>query len=225
MFFGVKDYFLMWKKRGLRLPIYYFLQTHLFDLIYRTDTHIWLPKESFVDKPKSFKNGVLYMSSWTSIIKKSTRKVFELFPLTPMDVALIDIGCGKGKVLCVWNKMFPRIYKIVGIDYSLELLRICKINLKKISAFNIEISCIDASNFALNLDCNFYVFYLYNPFDATILSKFLDRIKDKKAIIIYSNPVYSKILIDSNFKEYYREIGWHPNASFMIFSNIDDFYF
>lgn len=222
MLFGLKNYFFMWKKRGFRLPIYYFLQTHLFDLIYRTDTHIWLPKENYVDKPENFKNGVLYMSSWTFIIKKSTRKVFKLFRLNPMDVALIDIGCGKGKVLCVWNKMFPRIYKILGIDYSPELLKICEENLKKISALNIEVSCIDASDLTLNLDCKYYVFYLYNPFDTRILSKFLDRIKDKKAIIIYSNPVFSKILIENNFKEYYRKVGWHPNANFMIFSNIDN---
>lgn len=216
--FGLKDYFLMYKKRGLRLPIYFFFQTHLFDLMYGTDTHIWLPKKKYNSKPKNFQHGVLYMCSWTNIIKDATNKVIDLFSLNPNDIAFIDIGCGKGKVLCVWKKMFLNSKKIIGIDYSLQLLKICKKNLKKISASEVELICADASEISLNFDCNTQLFYLYNPFNEKILNKFIDSIKKNNAIIIYNNPVHKNIFLKKGYKEIFNKVSWHPNGNFSIFS-------
>ena len=59
----------MAKSRGLKLPIKYFLENHLFDIINRTDTHRWLPKEYYKENLNNIDHGVLYMSSWTSILK------------------------------------------------------------------------------------------------------------------------------------------------------------
>ena len=220
MKFGLNDYFRMWKKRGIRLPLSYFLQTHLFDIIHRTDTHIWLPKEKYIDTPKNFENGVLYMSSWTNTIKLATNKAIDLFFLNPKNFALVDVGCGKGKVLCVWNKMFPRAKNIIGLDYSPHLVEICKRNLKKISALNVELICGDATDIKLDYDCEVFIFYLYNPFDSKILDKFLNKISNKRVVIIYNNPMHKDVLIDKGFKEFFDKESWHPNSNFAIFSNL-----
>ena len=53
MKFGLNDYSECGRKEGFDFR-FHFLQTHLFDIIHRTDTHIWLPKEKYVDKPKNF---------------------------------------------------------------------------------------------------------------------------------------------------------------------------
>jgi SAM-dependent methyltransferase len=221
MKFGLKDYFLMYKKYGIRLPISYFFQTHIFDLINGTDTHVWLPKENFIDKPKNFDNGVLYMSSWTNTIKESTLKVFEIFSLNVSDVAFVDIGCGKGKVLSVWNRMFLDAKRIVGIDYSPYLLGICESNLQKISASEIELICGDATDLNLNFGCSVNILYLYNPFDAEILSKFVQNIHKKNTIVIYNNPLHKDIFFANGFSQFYEENSWHPNADFSILSNMN----
>ena len=56
--FSFKDYYRMYKSRGLRLPVYYFFENHLFDLLNNTDTNVWLPKIHYSEKPKNFSNGV-----------------------------------------------------------------------------------------------------------------------------------------------------------------------
>ena len=165
MKFGLNDYFLMWKKGGIRLPFSYFFQTHLFDLVYRSDTHTWLPKEKYIDSPKNLESGVLYMCSWTNTIKSATNKAIQLFSLNPKNIVFIDIGCGKGKVLCVWNKMFPKTKKIIGLDYSPQLIDICKKNMHQISAFEVEVIC-NATEIELGLDCDFFFTYI------TLVSKY-----------------------------------------------------
>ncbi len=209
----------MYKKRGIRLPIAYFFQNHLFDLINGTDTHIWLPKEKFTHKPKNLKNGVLYMSSWTSTIKKSTLKAFKIFSINPNEVTLIDIGCGKGKVLCIWAKMFSNIKKIVGIDYNQELVDICKKNINKFLLKNVYIKCCDATEINFDEDNNINLIYLYNPFNEKVLKKIIGKISNK-TIIIYVNPIYKKVLISNSFSEYYDCKTWHENSSYAIYSNI-----
>jgi len=220
MKFGLIDYLRMWKKRGVRLPLSYFLQTHLFDIIHNTDTHIWLPKEKYIDTPNNFENGVLYMSSWTNTIKLATKTAIDLFSLNPKNIALVDVGCGKGKVLCVWNKMFPHVKNIIGLDYSPHLVEICKRNLKQISALNVELICGDATEIKLDYDCEVFIFYLYNPFDSKILNKFLNKISNIRVVIIYNNPIHKGTLINKGFKEFFDKESWHPNANFAIFSNL-----
>ena len=66
------------------------------------------------------------MSSWTSVVKDSTKKALMMLK-EKGNIQLIDIGCGKGKVLCIWERMFKKSkVRIVGVDYSEELIRISK---------------------------------------------------------------------------------------------------
>jgi ubiquinone/menaquinone biosynthesis C-methylase UbiE len=224
MKFGLKDYYYMFINKGFRLPIIYFFQNHLFDIINKTDTHKWLPKENFTDRPKDFDNGVLYMSSWTSVIKKSTTISLNLFSLNSKDVVFVDIGCGKGKVLCVWKKILKDVKEIIGIEYSQQLLDICKDNLKKISS-KLKINLIhdNALNLKLRSKDNFYILYLYNPFNKKVLEKFIKILKNRKVIIIYNNPIHKDIFLKNNFIIHFLNNSWHPNSNFIVFSNIHNF--
>ncbi|MDB2419134.1 class I SAM-dependent methyltransferase [Amylibacter sp.] len=219
MKFGISDYFKMYKKRDIRLPINYFLQNHLFDLLNGTDTHTWLPKENFDTKPKNFEFGVLYMSSWTSIVRESTLKAANIFSIKEPDLKLVDVGCGKGKVLCIWGKMFPQSRQVIGVEYSKELYEICVANLNKIGVSNIRVFCSDALDEQIDLENDFTIFYLFNPFDRSIIEQFIARLNNIKAIIIYNNPVHSDILLQHGFNEYFSRDGWHPNAVYKIMAN------
>ena len=91
----LKNYYRMFKKRGVKLPILYFLNVHLFDILHKTDTQIWLPKHSYNKNLRNLKFGVLYMAAWTDAINWS----FNFCKLNKnfKDFKLVDIGCGKGK--------------------------------------------------------------------------------------------------------------------------------
>lgn len=219
MKFGLNDYVMMFKKRGVRLPINYFFQNHLFDLINNVDTHVWLPKSEFKESLENFENGVLYMSSWTNIIKESTNFCLNLLKDNPVNINLIDIGCGKGKVLCVWSKTYKNEYPLIGIEYSKVLSDICLVNLKKINAQNYNILNCDACDLNYDNTADVNIFYLYNPFDDIILNKIIKKISNKKCIVIYNNPVYRESFIDNGFKILKEKHGWHPNAQYSIFAN------
>lgn len=217
--FGFKDYAAMYKAAGFRLPISYFLNNHLFDLLQSTDTHTWVQKEQFVDNPANFEHGVLYMSSWTHVIKESLFYLIDNAHVKLSELALIDIGCGKGKVLCVWNKIFknhPHI-PIVGVDYSQTLLRICATNLAKIGASNTQLFNEDATAMNFCFDKRINVFYLYNPFDDTILRQFILNISNKPCYVIYNNPIHGGTLLESGFRIVTEVTGWHPNATYTIY--------
>ncbi len=217
MNFSFSDYYNMYKKQGIRLPICYFFENHLFDLLNHTNTHFWLPKSKYSTKPKSLSNGVLYMSSWTSIIKKSTQKAISILK-TKGNYQLIDIGCGKGKVLCVWELMFKKdSLKILGLEYSEELIKICLENLKIINSQRTVVIKMDALNLNLDeLEDNLLI-YLYNPFNEKILIPFLKKIK-KSTVIVYINPVHAWCF-NNNFNLKYKKDSWHPNAAYNIYSN------
>tara|TARA_Y100001970_G_scaffold221515_1_gene272283 strand:- start:1948 stop:2580 length:633 start_codon:yes stop_codon:yes gene_type:complete len=209
----------MYKSRGLRLPVYYFFENHLFDLLNNTDTHNWLPKIYYSKKPKNFSDGILYMSSWTSVIKDSTNKALMILK-EKGNFQLIDIGCGKGKVLCIWELMFKKSkVRIVGVEYSEELIRISKKNLETLNSKNTSLFKVDALDLDLGSMEDNLLIYIYNPFNENILYKFLKKIEPKTVAIVYINPIHTKCFKKHNFNLNYEKKGWHPNASYNIYTN------
>ena len=221
MKFGFKDYIKMYRKRGLKLPIFYFFQNHFFDIWHQTETHTWLQKKDYVESPMNMKHGVLYMSSWTNIVKKSTSMIVKNFSTDADDCAFIDIGCGKGKVLCVWSRMFQKKSDrlLIGLDYSKSLLNICENNLKVISASNYKLINCDVTKISYDYGKKLNIYYLYNPFDYIILNKVVDKINQKKCYVIYNNPIHETVFIEKGFKIIEKKMGWHPNVNYIIFTN------
>ena len=219
MSFNLKDYQKMFKARGIRLPINYFIQNQFFDLWNKTNTHYWLPKNQYKFKPKNFSDGVLYMSSWTSIIKNATYKAIDYLK-TNDSYQLIDIGCGKGKVLCVWEKMFKwNNVELFGVEYNQELSKICLENLKKIKSRRTSVKIMDALELDFDEFDNSMIIYLFNPFNQKILEPFLNKLKNKSVVAIYNNPIHDYIFRDNHFILKYKKNGWHPNATYNIYTN------
>ena len=219
---GFIDYVRMFKKRGIKLPIKYFLENHLFDILNKTDTHRWLPKEDFDVRSQNISHGILYMASWTNVIKKSTNyAINSVKNLSEYD--FIDVGSGKGKTVLVWLQMqnVNKKISIYGVEYSKKLVEISKINIKKIKCknkvkfLNIDVVDIDPQDFKSKI-----LLYLYNPFDEIILRKLLDKFKNKQLVIIYNNPVHEYVMNEFNLEKIYSEQGWHQNSSFNIYKSM-----
>ncbi len=122
----------------------------------------------------------------------------------------LDIGCGKGRALCV--AAHHGCKKLTGIDLSKELCNAAKKNLaltkKTISGIDSVIINNDAFYFEIadDVDCIF----LFNPFDETIMSGVVENILEslqahpRKVSIIYVNPLHKEYLINARFTE-----TWH----------------
>ena len=120
------DYLKMYQKHGIRLPVLYFFECHLFDLMHNIDTHRWDPNVNNLRSDYNF-----YMSSCTSIIKETFYKTVKYYP-KDRQINFVDIGCGKGKVLCLWRMLANKHrinFKISGIEIDSRLASICKKNI------------------------------------------------------------------------------------------------
>ena len=216
------DYWKMYKSKGLKLPFHFFFETHLFDILNQTDTHKLINKDEFDQNIKNLSHGILYMSSWTSVIKKSIKKSFKNIDLPLNKVDIIDLGCGKGKVLLVISKMLqknedsPRLF---GVDYSENLINIAEKNLACINASKVKLINHDVIDIDINLFKKNIILYLYNPFDEKILSQILNLFKTKNIIAIYNNPIHSKIFKKYKYNMLFDQKSWHPNKEYKIFKN------
>ena len=122
----------------------------------------------------------------------------------------LDIGCGKGRALCM--AAHTGFKKVTGIDFSKELCVIAEQNLQitkeKIGSFEYTIINNDAFYFDIpeTTDCIF----LFNPFDDVIMSKVVENIREslsakpRKLWIIYVNPIYKDLFLEAGFNTIYH---------------------
>ena len=122
----------------------------------------------------------------------------------------VDIGCGKGRAVCV--AAHYGFKKVTGIDFSKSLCEKAKNNLastkSKIADFAYTIINNDAFYFEIPEDAD-YIF-LFNPFDEIIMSGVVNNILaslqafPRKLTIIYVNPLHKNLFSKAGFKEI-----WH----------------
>jgi SAM-dependent methyltransferase len=219
---GLGDYWSMLKAKGPRLPINYFLHAHLFDLRYRTDTHRWLPKDSFEERPRNFEHSVLYMCSWTGEVRRAFRRTRELLGEGFRSYAFADIGCGKGKVVLVWRQECARAglsQPLWGIDYYGRFIEIARANCRRMFGDDGQFLCGDATSMELPGLGQPLIAYMYNPFDEQVLRQVVSRLSRSPSLIIYNNPVHARTILEFGYRAVDERRGFHPNAQTTILSN------
>lgn len=136
--------------------------------------------------------------------------------------SIIDIGCGKGEVLVLFNEFGFK--NIAGIELTKKLYLIANNNLTKLNLNYITLYNENAIDFKDYY--KFDYFYLYNPFHQEVMRKVIDIIEEtlikhpREIQIIYKNPVcHIEIIKNDVFKlkrEFPTEIKSIP---FYIYSN------
>ncbi|HOD02485.1 MAG TPA: class I SAM-dependent methyltransferase [Clostridiales bacterium] len=113
--------------------------------------------------------------------------IFEKVVLTSKD-KFVDVGCGQGRVLSylLTEKDFKG--ELVGIELSTEVAVFTK---KRFDGYS-QVEIIN-KNAVESIPADGSVFYLFNPFDGTVLKAFLDSFEKtvkNQAILIYAVPVH-----------------------------------
>ena len=201
------------------MPFIYFKECILFDLINGTDTHFHLPKEYYGEV--DFENLHSYTASWTSKIINSYNFLNQLLGRDFSNYAFLDIGSGKGKVVCQWqiclnqNNIKAPIY---GIDFNEHLNNIAIKNYNKLfPKITHNLFCLDATLFEYDSLGDNIIIYLNNPLPADLLNLVLSKINNKDVILIYSNPVFSEIPFNLNYYLINQTNGFHPNSRTWIY--------
>jgi SAM-dependent methyltransferase len=151
-------------------------------------------------------HATMYMPANYYILEKLLSKLKEF---TNND-CLLDIGCGKGRVLIVAAHFSFK--KIIGIELSNQF---CKYTEENIAAHKNELSSTrflvvntDASNFIIPDDVT--TVFLYNPFDAVVMQHVVEHINDslkrkpRDMYIAYMNPEERSLFLSAGFSEIFH---------------------
>lgn len=119
----------------------------------------------------------------------------------------LDIGCGKGRALCV--AAHQGFKKVTGLDFARDLCEAAKENLaitkQQIPSLEYKVINNDAFYFEIpaDVDCIFF----FNPFDEIIMSAVVKNIftslknNARNITIIYVNPLHKEIFLKAGYKE------------------------
>jgi SAM-dependent methyltransferase len=133
-------------------------------------------------------------------------EIFEQLPAT-MRNHFLDLGCGKGRALCV--AAHHGFKQVTGLDFARDLCEAAKENLaitkQKIPALQYKVIDNDAFYFEIpdDVDCIFF----FNPFDEIIMSAVVNNIftslqnNPRKISIIYVNPLHKELFLKAGFTE------------------------
>lgn len=125
--------------------------------------------------------------------------------LEPSDT-FIDVGCGKGRVVCCAAQF--KVLEVIGVEIDKSLSDIAQRNALRIRRHKSPIRIINSSSVDFDYrDGSAY--YLYHPFGASTLSKTLQQIKKalelypRKIRIVYVCPVHESVLDHTDWLECY----------------------
>lgn len=192
-------------KRGPLFPFLYARESLVFDLLYGTNTHLRVPKLYQPGTETERKDGVLYVASWTNVVRRALAlSETVLGEKRFREAQFFDLGCGKGKALLVYAMQYgPRVRQTaVGIDYDRGLCEIAEKNILRLGPgpSRVAVHCDSALNIENYIKAEILIVYLYNPFQGDTLRATLNRIAKHPHVLIYVDPVEKHILSDYGYK-------------------------
>jgi SAM-dependent methyltransferase len=134
---------------------------------------------------------------------------FTLLEIEPQDV-IVDVGCGKGRVL---NFLLYKGVKnkIIGVEINSNVALLTRNALKRFS----NVSIID-SNINDTFPIDGTIFYLYNPFGLNSIVEFSNFFKSLKTNfkIVYLSPTHKDVFINDNF--YDTKLVFNENLTYPV---------
>ncbi len=198
------------------------LQDYWFDLEYGVETGARVKLDDLEIPSENKTRGVGYEGTRV----RHFGKLMNMLEF-PDDSVFVDFGSGKGRILLEATKYgFKRV---VGVEFSHELCEKARENLftyKNRSNVNVDVEIVesDAVDYEIMDDEN--VFFMFNPFDATILRVLLDNIgaslkkKHRKIWLIYNKPLYRSVI--DNHQTFARFVTYtYGGGEFDVYVNRD----
>ena len=153
----------------------YIISDLLFDRRYQIDT-INTERLDNLDIDSPNKSSGTYYEGVNAYV---FQKVFSGLDVDLSQSCFVDYGSGKGKAMCLAAEMGYK--KVIGIEFSLDLVEICKKNLeifrsKSASKSEFETIHMDAAEYSLPPDAN--VLSFFNPFNEAVTDKVIEKIME-----------------------------------------------
>lgn len=158
-----------------------------------------------VFRPKDYLHGVWERHSYSTIPYRSIFKILRFLALKNTDV-FVDLGCGKGRVICCAARY--DLVEVIGVEYLEHLSKLARRNLHQLRGRRSPVSVI--SGVAEDFDfTQGTAFYLYNPFGPKTMSEILSKLRygldarDREVRIAYVNAMHEELLADTPWLKHY----------------------
>ena len=137
-------------------------------------------------------------------------RIFNALKLTASDV-VVDLGCGKGRIVCT-AACYP-IAAALGVEIDPALYREAQVNIEQMRWARAprRVECISATEFDYD---EVTVAILFHPFGKETWRKVLDRIEaslvrnPRSFRIVYINPEYLDVLVERPWLKFEKQ--WTP---------------
>ena len=139
------------------------------------------------------------------------RSIFQYIDLQPPDV-FVDVGCGKGRVLCYAAR--HEVKRVVGVDLSAELCGEARANAARLRGRKapIVVELRPAHEFDYSAAS---ALFMFDPFGAATMAKVLDKIgrdtAGRSVRIAYANPTQDAVFRQQQWLE--RREFWPKEAT------------
>ena len=151
---------------------------NLDEWVYRTRTSVDVSLETLqIQSPNKAHATPFSSPSHYRIIRKTLKALGKLRGREFSDSVLVDLGCGKGRVLLVGSEFGFR--KVIGVEFSPDLCRLAEENIstyysRRRKPTEIQIVNADVTNFEIPPDAN--VLFLFAAFDGLVLEQVTQNI-------------------------------------------------
>jgi len=156
----------------------------------------------------SDRHGAVY---YATIAYPVIRSVLQRLNLQPDDT-FIDVGCGKGRVLCLAARM--QVARVIGVEYSPDLARMAERNLALLRGklAPAEVAVTPAEEFDYS---SATALYFFNPFEAEILDLVLGKMHADRG----AKPLRLAFVMESPAQEaVFRKHQWLVRADHWVTS-------
>jgi len=182
------------RDRGLLNVFRYIYYDFMFDSRFGIDTINVITNEDLIVDSNNKQYGGMYQGIPVLMFDE----IMAQLKINFQKSTFIDFGSGKGKALLLASRL--GFSKIIGVEYSPELVEICKKNIelycKKVkTSSDFTVICSDATDYDIPTDANYLFFY--NPFGEPVVQKVLARIEEsarrypREIWILYIRPMLS----------------------------------
>lgn len=150
---------------------------HPFDVEHGTDTGALIPGDDLATGHRHDRHITAYHGTAPSLFFKVMRQWQERAAHPVQRTAFVDIGAGKGRAMLLASGMGFR--RVVGVELHPALAATARTNLERWTAAHpgdAPMRLHEADVMALRMPAGPCVVFLFNPFDAVMMDRFLARL-------------------------------------------------
>ncbi len=193
-------------KWGVRLGFFTFYHELKGERKYRINTTSFNNLSRFNITGDQFVHATAYMP----VNYFTIEQLFSHLPENARAGTFLDIGCGKGRAMCVAGHY--GFSKVCGIDFAKEMIDAAEKNLREtkqgIPGLDYQLWWQDMSLFELEKEVS--TVFMFNPFDEVLMKTVVQKISSslnkhpRPFYLLYASPWHEELFFGAGFDVLYR---------------------